>query len=248
MANATLGRSGRWLAVLSAAMLLGANPALSQPAHGGGGHAGGGAHAGGAHGGGGHSGAGRGGGAPAHFAPSRGGYAPGAHAAVRGGGHAGAAARPVAHYSPSAHSARGGYYGPRGGGGRPWSHPRGGGWWPWWSTGVFFVALPLYYNSFWWDGVPYYYGDHRYYVWNPDVSEYEVVPPPQAADPGAAGAAAEPEELYAYPAEGQSGEQLAKDRAECRRWAEGQGRPESGGGALRRAETACLEGRGYSVQ
>ena len=40
----------------------------------------------------------------------------------------------------------------------------------------------------------------------------------------------------------------ATEFAECRRWAEGQGRPESGGGALRRAETACLEGRGYSVQ
>ena len=46
----------------------------------------------------------------------------------------------------------------------------------------------------------------------------------------------------------QTSDQLAKDRAECGRWAAEQNRGDGDNGGLRRAEIACLEGRGYNVQ
>ena len=52
--------------------------------------------------------------------------------------------------------------------------------------------------------------------------------------------------LFAYPKNGQSDEQQSADRRECGQWA---GSQTGGGGGpdYRRALTACLQGRGYSV-
>jgi hypothetical protein len=67
-------------------------------------------------------------------------------------------------------------------------------------------------------------------------------------------------ELIAYPKNGQTTEQLAKDKYECHHWATGQtgfDPTQAGGGSgsapnrrsdYFRAQAACLEGRGYSVK
>ncbi len=154
---------------------------------------------------------------------------------------------------------RGGYGGWHGGYG--W---RGGFWGPWgWGlgglgVGLYFASLPYYYSTYWWGGVPYYYADNTYYRWNAGVGQYETVAPPaeirgQAGQQGTA-----PAELIAYPKNGQSQEQLGKDKFECHRWAVGQtgfDPTQVGGGAApgnrsnyQRAQAACLEGRGYSVK
>ncbi len=55
--------------------------------------------------------------------------------------------------------------------------------------------------------------------------------------------------LYAYPKNGQSAEQQSADRRACAEWAAAQS-PETAGGSsidYKRALTACLTGRGYSV-
>jgi hypothetical protein len=88
-----------------------------------------------------------------------------------------------------------------------------------------------------------------------------VDPPPGANNPGPA-AQAPPDEFYIYPKNGQTPEQQSADRYECYSWSKNQTgfdptRP--GGGVspdqtehkreeYRRAMTACLEGRGYSVK
>ena len=176
-----------------------------------------------------------------------GGYGGGSHG---GGGYGG---------SHGGYGYHGGY-GWRGGygwGGYGW---RGGyGWYgPWgWGglgLGLYFATLPLYYSTYWWDGIPYYYADNTYYRWNGVVSQYETVTPPA----GLQNQAGAPSELIAYPKNGQSQEQLGKDKFECHRWAAdqtgfdptlGAGGPGSGARSdYFRAQAACLEGRGYSVK
>jgi hypothetical protein len=163
----------------------------------------------------------------------------------------------------------GGFHGGwRGGhGGYGW---RGGFWGPWgWGLGglglgLYFATLPYYYSTYWWGGVPYYYADDTYYRWNAGAGQYETVAPPgeirsQAGAQGQTGSQAmAPSELIAYPKNGQSQEQLGKDKFECHRWAVGQtgfDPTQVGGGAAPgnrsnylRAQAACLEGRGYSVK
>jgi hypothetical protein len=202
-----------------------------------GGHGGGGGGRGGGVGGG-HAFAG-GRGAPGHF----GGYG------YRGGGWRGGY----------------GYYGPWGWGGYGFGY------------GLFLATLPLYYSTYWWNGMPYYYADSNYYQWNGTAGGYEsVAPPPELAAQGPQGAGAT--ELFAYPKSGQSTQQQAQDKFECHRWARDQtgfdptqaggaaaGPPGSAAGAVAaatpppgaapgnrqdylRAQTACLEARGYSVR
>lgn len=164
----------------------------------------------------------------------------------------------------------GGWHGGFGGwhGGYGW---RGGFWGPWgwgWGglgLGLYFATLPYYYTTYWWGGVPYYYADNTYYRWNAGVGQYETVAPPTgiqgqggpgAQGPGAQGIGAT--DLIAYPKNGQSPEQLGKDKFECHRWAVGQtgfDPTQPGGGSAPgnrsnylRAQAACLEGRGYSVK
>ena len=166
-----------------------------------------------------------------------------------GGGHAAVGRGGFGHY--------GGY---RGGWGYGWRGWRGGYWGPWgWGglgLGLYFATLPLYYSTLWWDGVPYYYADNTYYRWNGAVNQYETVSPPPGLE--AEGPSASASELIAYPKNGQTQEQLGKDKFECHRWAAAQTGfdPTLGAGANAagrrsdyvRAQAACLEGRGYSVK
>lgn len=171
------------------------------------------------------------------------------------GGHFGVA---VGHGGYAAHGGYGWYRGGYGWGGYGW---RGGYYGPWgWGglgLGLYFATLPLYYSTVWWGGVPYYYADNTYYRWNGTVSQYETVSPPGLQNP-AAEQSQGVSELIVYPKNGQSEDQQGKDKFECHRWAVGQtgfDPTQVGGGAAPgrradyfRAQSACLEGRGYSVK
>jgi hypothetical protein len=211
------------------------------------------AHNGGGGGGGGHGGGG------AHFSGG-GHFGGGGHFA--GGGHFGGGG----HYAGGHFGGGyGRYHGGRYGGG--WRGYRGG--WGGWGfgaglgLGLYFSTLPLYYDTFWWGGIPYYYADDTYYTWDGSAGEYQTVsPPPEVEQQAQSQAGAE---LIAYPKNGQSDQQQAKDKTECRQWATTQSgyNPGAPAGAApagaattstsnqwdyQRAQAACLEGRGYSVK
>jgi hypothetical protein len=132
--------------------------------------------------------------------------------------------------------------------------------------GLFVPVLPPYYTTLWVGGVPYYYADDTYYMWDPSQSGYEVVTPP--GDPAAATTDApqppppQGDQMFIYPQNGQSTEQQASDKYECHKWASSQtgfDPTQAGGGVppdqldgrradYRRAMIACLEGRGYSAR
>ena len=226
------------------------SPAIAQHSGGshsggsGGGHSSGGFHAGGGfRGSGGSHLRGSGGYRPSYGAPSVRGY--------YGGGHG------FRDYRLSR--------GP-GWGGRDWGGAWGrGGWWGgWWgglAIGAFVPVLPWGYETVWWGGVPYYYADDTYFLWNRGVREYQVVSPPASIDQGAAQAPVGTD-LFAYPKNGQATELQSRDRYECHHWAAEQSgfdptRPGGGvaveqsapkRGDYLRAEVACLEARGYSVK
>ena len=193
----------------------------------------------------------------------------GGHGAVGGGGGGGHGAVGGG-YRGGGYGYRGGYgfrggYGYRGGYGF-----RGGfgccgygfyGPWGWGGLGLglYFASLPLYYQTYWWNGVPYYYADNTYYLWDPTVSQYQTVsPPPGLQGPGPGGASAPGSDLIAYPKNGQSQDQQGKDKFECHQWAASQTgfdptMPASETATDKRsdymrAQAACLEGRGYSVE
>jgi hypothetical protein len=146
-----------------------------------------------------------------------------------------------------------------------WYAPRGGAFvvvGP--PIGVFIPVLPPFYTTVWFGGVPYYYANDAYYTWSAQNNGYEVVEAPPGADTGAAPPAPPPagDHLYVYPKSGQSPDQQSKDQYECYTWARQQTGfdPTGAGGAVppgqadaaranyNRAWTACLTGRGYSVQ
>lgn len=162
-------------------------------------------------------------------------------------------------------------------------HPDwGGGWWGgsyWprayygWDYPWLITVLPAGVVTYWWGGIPYYYVNSVYYVWDSADDGYVVANPPPVAqsgqswysDPPAANSASSsapspsqrgPDDVYMYPKKGQSKQQQATDRYQCHKWAEKQSgfdptRPasaSSGSGAdYHRALVACLTGRGYSV-
>lgn len=161
------------------------------------------------------------------------------------------------------HTWGGGYYG-----GRFWPHVYLGWDFPW-----FLAALPIGYSTYWWGGVPYYYWQGVYYNWSPDYDQYVVTDPPpisggdasEAAAPAQGAPAAGGDDrgamsLFVYPKQGQSDQQTQSDRYQCHQWAVGQtgfdptntangsqaatATPEN----YKRAVTACLEARGYSVK
>jgi len=189
--------------------------------------------------------------------------------AAGGGVHGGGSHVSGSHFGGHGHYGsygRGGWGGWRGGGwrGGGW---RGGGWrggyygWGWLGYGLFLGALPWYYSTYWWDGVPYYYADNAYYLWNGGVGQYEMVPPPAGPmDQAQQGPGLT--DLFMYPKGGQTTDQQARDRYECHRWAADQtgfDPTQASGGVsadaavakreeYRRAQAACLEGRNYSVK
>lgn len=119
--------------------------------------------------------------------------------------------------------------------------------------GFFVGTLPGSYTSVWMGGTRYYYSDYQYYVYEPARRGYVVVQSPYGEEEEDAWLE---DDLYVYPAQGQSEQQQADDRYECHRWAV----DETGydpvddeyDAALRedylRALTACLTGRGYTVR
>jgi hypothetical protein len=143
---------------------------------------------------------------------------------------------------------RGGYYG-----GWGWGLGLGLG------AGLYFATLPLYYSTLWWDGIPYYYADNTYYRYDGGVRQYVTVAPPPGVQAQVASSEPVGTELIAYPKNGQSTEQQATDKYECHHWATTQSGfdPTQGATAAAsagkradymRAQTACLDGRGYSVR
>ena len=140
-------------------------------------------------------------------------------------------------------------------------------------VGIVIPALPPYYETVRLAGVPYYYANEVYYVQAP--GGYMVVnPPPTApASPSASIPSPSPpssasstlpsaERIFIYPRQGQTEKQQADDRYACHRWAVEQTGfdPTQSSGAMpeaqktarqadyQRAQTACLEGRGYTVK
>lgn len=118
-------------------------------------------------------------------------------------------------------------------------------------------VLPIGFISFYVGGFTYYYVNDTYYAWDDDLDGYVVVAKPSGAEKAIAEATAG--RLYVYPKQGQNEEQQASDRYECHRWAVHQtdvdpSLAEPGEISLsdqrkyKRAITACLEGRGYSVK
>ena len=137
------------------------------------------------------------------------------------------------------------------------------------AIGVVLPFLPDFYTTVWFGGVPYYYANDTYYLWNRDSRGYVVTQPPadvDAATPpdpdSAAPAGTAGDDFFMYPRNNQSAEDQARDRFECHQWAvtqTGFDPSEPGGGVppaqnsakrsdYRRAITACLEGRQYSVK
>lgn len=155
---------------------------------------------------------------------------------------------------------RGGRYGYHGGNWYRWS----GRAWVVWSApiGAFVPWLPPYFTTVWWYGIPYYYANDTYFVWDADRSAYEVVAPPTGMDQAATTQAPASDRLFAYPDRGQSEAQQKEDRYECHRWAVTQTgfdptQPKVGMSTdtlarkhddYLRAEAACLDGRGYTVR
>lgn len=185
-----------------------------------------------------------------------------------GGGHGGGSHGGGGHY--------GGRYGGRYGG---WRGGYGyGGFYGGWGYGLFFASLPWYYDTYWWNGVPYYYADDVYYQWNGDAAEYQTVQPPAGLVDQVKTQTPAARELFMYPKAGQTTEQQAHDRAECHLWAvteagfdptsppnpsanpsanplpnaSANASTSSDSASKRtdylRADRACLEGRNYSVE
>jgi hypothetical protein len=187
-----------------------------------------------------------------------------------GGGGGGSHGGGGGHFSGAGHVGGGGHfsggYGRYGGGyggryGGGWRGYRGGyGGYGWGfgaglGLGLYFSALPFYYSTYWWGGIPYYYADDTFYTWDGSAGEYQTVEPPPEIEQQAQ--AQESIELIAYPKNGQSDQQQAKDKAECRQWAVTQSgyapaaaaqTADPNRGNYLRAQAACLDARGYSVR
>jgi hypothetical protein len=152
------------------------------------------------------------------------------------------------------------YYPYRGGRYYPYFYYGGWGYYPWWPSFSIVASLPLYYQTIWVGGYPYYYANGTYYA--PTAGGYAIVDPPkEAVSPGSPPVVSAPSEdkLFIYPRKGQSEEQQAEDRYQCHRWAVDQTGYDptkvSGGapsvqkrGDYQRAMIACLDARGYSAR
>jgi hypothetical protein len=128
--------------------------------------------------------------------------------------------------------------------------------------GLFIPFLPPYYETIWVGSVPYYYANEVYYV--STTNGYEVVAPPPAASisqppPSSAPPVTSGEKLFIYPRNGQNEQKQADDRYQCHLWAVGQTGydPTLSSGSnpsaekradYKRAISACLDGKGYTVK
>lgn len=126
--------------------------------------------------------------------------------------------------------------------------------------GIVVPFLPPLYTTLWVRGVPYYYANDVYYVWQADQNGYVVTNSPQDINEEETHPLAQ--ELFIYPKQGQSEKKQADDRYECHRWAVKQTEYDpsqppknmtlqelsSKRENYQKAMKACLEGRGYSVR
>lgn len=126
--------------------------------------------------------------------------------------------------------------------------------------GIVVPLLPAFYTTIWVGGIPYYYANNVYYVWDPARDGYVVTNPPQQINQQEP--ALVPDQLYIYPKHGQSAKQQADDRFACYQWSVKQTgfdptQPPQGIGQAelnhkredyQQAMRACMEGRGYSVR
>ena len=120
--------------------------------------------------------------------------------------------------------------------------------------GVRVNYLPDYARQVWVGSALFFLAAGTYYQYLDDSRDYVVVSPPMAAAPAQPGNGYD---VIAYPANGQSPQQVDQDRYQCYRWAVQQTGfdPASATYApaaqvadtYRRALGACLSGRGYSV-
>lgn len=115
--------------------------------------------------------------------------------------------------------------------------------------GIVTPLLPPAYATLWIGGAPYYYANGVYYAQSPGQG-YVVVAPPPGADTvqpvsSAPLALADP---IVYPRSGQSATQAQADQQDCKRWAMAQPSAMTDASVMQRAESACLDGRGYTVR
>ena len=119
--------------------------------------------------------------------------------------------------------------------------------------GIRVSYLPDFAREVWVGGSLFFLAAGAYYMYEPQTQDYVVVNPPVAdAAPVSNGY-----DVVAYPANGQSPEQIDQDRYDCYRWAVQQSGfdPRAGGYApapavvqtYRQAEGNCLSSRGYQV-
>ncbi len=121
--------------------------------------------------------------------------------------------------------------------------------------GARITGLPMGYVSFSIGPRRYYYFNATYYVYEPKTQEYVVVEEPDGGVQALTDAN-EAEPLFVYPSEGQSEEQVRRDRYECYVWASEQSgfdpaepdQPSEFKPNYDRALSACLSGRGYTVR
>lgn len=121
-------------------------------------------------------------------------------------------------------------------------------------------TLPAGYVSFVLGTRHFFYVNSTYYLWEPRAREYVVVEEPQGAaeamKQSESGSETGSTELFAYPNRGQTADRAKRDRYECHLWAAQQsgydptyaGQAAALRGDYRRAMTACLVGRGYTVR
>jgi hypothetical protein len=113
-------------------------------------------------------------------------------------------------------------------------------------------GLPDVAREIWIGSALYFLAAGTYYAWNANQQRYVVVEPPAPV-----AFSTQTYDVIAYPAQGQNAEQQARDRYECHGWAVRQSGfdpatatsapPSTTADYYRRALTACLAGRGYSV-
>lgn len=124
-------------------------------------------------------------------------------------------------------------------------------------VGVRVPYLAPGYVSFYIGPSRYFYVNYTYYRWDDRYKDYVVVREPRGASDAVVAAATQSvSEIYAYPARGQSAEQQDRDYYDCHVWSVGQSGYDPSleeqnnykSKDYRRAMTACLEGRGYSVR
>jgi hypothetical protein len=125
--------------------------------------------------------------------------------------------------------------------------------------GVRVRSLPAYSQEVWIGSALFFVAAGTYYTYQNDTQDYVVAYPPQNVEPVYTPQMppASPYDPIAYPANGQSAEQVAQDKYDCYRWSVDQSSfdpadPNSPQApamiqVYRRSMMACLMGRGYTI-